>query len=448
MKHIFTLNKATGYSINQQAIRPVIKLFFLLCFIACPFSYSTYAQTDKNAEQKEQDISQLGEKMTSFLSTINSKEEQIQLQIDKLEAELEAHQAKKTKKKNQAEYELITESLESKIADLYIKKRQCQTLRNEAMTLISTVKDKQDNSSSDSKTLNSGTNSITQNQQKQTNTDEQRRITKSATSTAAATSSDKERQIQEMRKNIALMAAEIERRKQANQSSPSSEREKQIQESEKDAIAQSAQVEQQTQDEQKQVDINTNPLSTPSSIDKEKQIQELKRTVADLSAQMTANAQKQDNVNDQKQRELALLVSEKEKEIQQQREIIAELRTRVQSQSQSQKYTQIQSFQPASSQSQLVVTPEDVSSGYYVVFGSFAERNNADRFLAKLKRKYNNVTDLGNDNAYGMYRTGIGPYKTKEEAANQRPTDARSWLLRVETLPNTKILAYFEILED
>jgi len=89
----------------------------------------------------------------------------------------------------------------------------------------------------------------------------------------------------------------------------------------------------------------------------------------------------------------------------------------------------------------------NVTTGYYVVFGSFIDRNNATKFLSKLQTRFSNVMDIGNDNEFGMYRTGIGPYVTKEEALAQRPTDMKNWVLRVETIPNTRMLAYIEILE-
>jgi len=89
---------------------------------------------------------------------------------------------------------------------------------------------------------------------------------------------------------------------------------------------------------------------------------------------------------------------------------------------------------------------KNAPDGYYVVFGSFIERNNAERFLGRLQTRFPNVVDIGNDNIFGMYRTGIGPYKTKEEAIAQRPHDMKNWVLRIETI-NTRIVAYFELFD-
>jgi hypothetical protein len=96
-------------------------------------------------------------------------------------------------------------------------------------------------------------------------------------------------------------------------------------------------------------------------------------------------------------------------------------------------------------QSQPFAASGNVASGYYIVFGSFVERNNAEKFLTRLKSQFSNVVDIGNNNIFGMYRTGIGPYKTKEEAIAKRPTDMKNWILKVETIPNTKLVAYYQI---
>ena len=96
-------------------------------------------------------------------------------------------------------------------------------------------------------------------------------------------------------------------------------------------------------------------------------------------------------------------------------------------------------------QPQTSVASGNVANGYYIVFGSFVERNNAERFLTRLKSQFSNVVDIGNDNIFGMYRTGIGPFKTKEEAIAKRPTDMKNWVLKVETIPNTRLVAYYQI---
>jgi cell division protein FtsN len=92
---------------------------------------------------------------------------------------------------------------------------------------------------------------------------------------------------------------------------------------------------------------------------------------------------------------------------------------------------------------QSFVASGNVASGYYIVFGSFVERNNAENFLTRLQSQFSNVVDIGNDNIFGMYRTGIGPYKTKEDAMAQKPADMKNWILKVETTPNSRLVAYF-----
>jgi len=82
----------------------------------------------------------------------------------------------------------------------------------------------------------------------------------------------------------------------------------------------------------------------------------------------------------------------------------------------------------------LMVT-EDANGDYYIVFGSFIKRNDATKLLSKLQKQYSNAVDIGNENVFGMYRIGIGPYTTKQEAIVQRPTNAESWILKVEPVP-------------
>jgi cell division protein FtsN len=85
----------------------------------------------------------------------------------------------------------------------------------------------------------------------------------------------------------------------------------------------------------------------------------------------------------------------------------------------------------SSSNSKYIVPFANVDAGFYVVFGSFRERRNAERMLAILSNQYSNVVDIGNNNVFGMYRTGIGPYKTREDAASRKPKGVRTWILRI-----------------
>jgi len=66
---------------------------------------------------------------------------------------------------------------------------------------------------------------------------------------------------------------------------------------------------------------------------------------------------------------------------------------------------------------------------YYLILGSFAKINEAEKFQSKLKKHYPNAVNIGNENIYGMYRVGIGPYTTKEEAMAQKSSYTDSWVL-------------------
>jgi hypothetical protein len=72
----------------------------------------------------------------------------------------------------------------------------------------------------------------------------------------------------------------------------------------------------------------------------------------------------------------------------------------------------------------------NVIVNYYIVFGSFKEKSNAERELSKLQKQYSNVVVMGKDNSSGMYRTVIGPYKTKAEAEAKKPKNIETWILK------------------
>lgn len=77
------------------------------------------------------------------------------------------------------------------------------------------------------------------------------------------------------------------------------------------------------------------------------------------------------------------------------------------------------------------VDKKNAIKGYYVVLGSFKEKNDAIKFFSKLQKQYSNAVDMENDNENGMFRIGIGPYTTKEEAATQKPVNKNSWILKL-----------------
>jgi DNA repair exonuclease SbcCD ATPase subunit len=262
---------------------------------------------------------------------------------------------------------------------------------------------------------------------------------------------EKERQIQELTEKIAGLTAEIERRKQA----AAEARQKQTEQLA--TAASGSNKRKQTQTQQKQP---TQPVVTP---EKDPKIKELEKMIADLNTQVRTyaqNQQAQTSTYEQRQRELTATISAKDRRIQELERNIAMLNTQTAQESTAQRQgrssstksrtstAQSSSSTSSNARNQSMIFQRNVSSGYYIVFGSFIERNNAEKFLAKLRNRYTNVVDLGNDNIFGMYRTGIGPYRTKEEAVAQRPTEAKNWVLRVETVPNTKLIAYFEILDE
>ena len=94
-----------------------------------------------------------------------------------------------------------------------------------------------------------------------------------------------------------------------------------------------------------------------------------------------------------------------------------------------------------------MIVAEQASSGYYIVFGSFAKKNNAEEFFTVLNKKYSNVVAIGNDNERNMYRIGIGPYASMKEATMQRPPQPESWILKVEFMDSTHDLKFVRVKE-
>jgi chromosome segregation ATPase len=610
MKHI-RLNEELANLISRS-MNNIRKTFVVVCCLAyLLFNLnSIYAQTGTQNGEQKQVLSQLEQKMVNFLSTVQSRQKEVQAQIDQLEVELQNHQAKKKKKKNQAADELTEKTLKEKIATLSAKKEQYKKMENDANTFLSSVKNKQESAQTEKK---SNTGQVAQTQQNR--------------QTQTAPVSEKERQIQAVMQRINELTEEINKRKQATQTgqtgqaaAPSSEREKRLQELEQSSLAlnekikayqnqrnastrydqsgqvvltekerriqevmqridelteeinrrKSGQTQQavaatggqtqtqqrpatataQTQTQQRPATATTQTQQRPAtataktqtqqrpttatgqtqqlasgtsgqtqvsqapvtekekkiqevmqkiedlteeinrrkgiasgeqkpsgqvaassssttsqpavSSDKDKRIKELEKMVADLNTQVrsyTQNQQSQTSSYEQKQRELTATISAKDRKIQELERNLALLNNQTnristvprQEPTTSARRTQSTTAQRSSSttaRNQPMITQANITSGYYIIFGSFIERNNAERFLAKLEKKYPNVIDLGNENIFGMYRTGIGPYRTKEEAIANRPTDAKNWVLRVETVPNTRLVAYFEILEE
>ena len=74
-----------------------------------------------------------------------------------------------------------------------------------------------------------------------------------------------------------------------------------------------------------------------------------------------------------------------------------------------------------------VVQP--VTIGYYIIFGSFKDKDNAERFYNDLKKQYPNLSII-NDNDF--YMIGIGPYTNKEKAFAEKPA-GNSWIKKIGT---------------
>jgi uncharacterized membrane protein affecting hemolysin expression len=56
-----------------------VRVFFVLCFVACLFTNVAYAQTNKtktSAEQREEILAQLEQQTAAFLATLDAKREQ------------------------------------------------------------------------------------------------------------------------------------------------------------------------------------------------------------------------------------------------------------------------------------------------------------------------------------------------------------------------------------
>lgn len=619
MKHI-KLNEELTHLISRNMSK-IRRALIVVCSVAY-LSLNTdlvYAQNTQGGKQ-EQVLSQIEQKMVSFLANVQTKQEEVQAQIKQLESDLQNHQAKKKKKKDQAADELKEQTLKKNIAILLDRSKQYQKLEDDAHAFLATVKDKQEyaqahpeqkpntNRPAQSQQTNQGQTATLSEREKQIQAvqkniaeltaqiEAKKQTSQSAQSTVSPerekrlqelelktlalneqmiayaqkqqqksagvsgqttqmTAVEKEQKIQEVMQNIADITEQINKQKQANQVAYSPEREKRIQELERNAATLNEQLKVQTQAQQKPATVSEKPIAqltaaerdqkiqevmqsiaditeqinqrklaagmptdqkqptqlaastdrnkssqdvkknltvptnqqtqTPAqqrpanvneqrpsvneqrpttqpiaSTEKDKQIKALEQTVADLNVQVktySQNQQRQVSTYEQKQKELTATISAKDRRIQELERSINQLSANRSYTSTKQELASSSRTQPTTSQristststsrSQPLIYQGNINSGYYIIFGSFIERNNAERFLAKLKRKYPNVADLGNNNMFGMYRTGIGPYNTKEEALANRPTDAKNWVYRVETIPNT-LVAYFEIIAE
>jgi len=75
-----------------------------------------------------------------------------------------------------------------------------------------------------------------------------------------------------------------------------------------------------------------------------------------------------------------------------------------------------------------IISTKRADTVYYIILGSFMKKRESEQYLAKIQKQYANAVILGNENTSNMYRVGMGPYATKEEAISKRPTNMRSWI--------------------
>ena len=271
-----------------------------------------------------------------------------------------------------------------------------------------------------------------------------------ASSNSVYVSPEKTKQVQVLEKNATDLTAQINKQKQEQQVKYSPEREKQIQTMEKELAViekettvlkeEIKQIEQKQLAQNNQIAASSNSSNSKTTYNQTQQSQN--NQVANYS---TSSSQKQQTQYNQ----TAYSNSTNQKQQSQNNQVAY-------NQKQNSKNTVPASSwgisnspqEPYSTTSNKYISKgENINSGYYIVFGSFKERNNAEKFLTKLERRYANVVDIGNENIFGMYRAGIGPYYSKEDAVSKRPTDVKNWILRVETDPITGAIAYFEIFE-
>jgi hypothetical protein len=117
------------------------KAFFLFCFVAYSLIGLAHVHPNKSSKEqrKEELITELSEKLTSFLSTIKAKQELVMSQKNELQAELEKYENKKKTKKTQEADEQMKKLLQDKIASLENKQKEYQKMESEAIALQTTL---------------------------------------------------------------------------------------------------------------------------------------------------------------------------------------------------------------------------------------------------------------------------------------------------------------------
>jgi hypothetical protein len=480
-------------------------MVFLLSFTACTFFHPASAQTNrtgnKNVLSPKQErllkqVQVLEQQTTLFLYTVQNKQKQVQSQLQTLNLSIQRQQQVKPKKKDQAKNEAIMENMLKKKSALLSRGRQFAVLEKEISSFLAMVTTKREEVVAHLKKTNPSVDVdeyVAQNN-KLFAANYPGVAQKSPQSESSLTTvEERKQQILELGKIAAELNTQIQEYKQQQQQQPelaaSSEQDKKIRDLEQAATKFESQVRDYIQHQQ----TGSNTTMSP---DREKLLQALAQMADSLNEGITAYKHQQEvkkrsiaqnqqtttqrqpsvaqNQQTTTQRQPSVAqnqqtTTQRQQPVVQNRQSTTQIQqpvaqnrqsttprqqyvqqnqqttTRRSQSSSRQDLTQIKQEIAQKSMSKEALYQGGVNSGYYVIFGSFIERDNANRFLNRLRRNHSNVVDLGNDNIFGMYRTGVGPYRTKEEAVAQRPTGVKSWVLKVETMPNTRQIAYFEL---
>ena len=433
-------------------------------------SSTAYAQTDGsgNKQQKEQ----LQAQMKENLATIQAKREQNQQQLEELRVNLEKQQAKKSTKKTQAADQQMEQSLQTKIAALEKKDKELQKMEADARTSLSTLEQQTGSKTTVAQNGQSTSYSVSGRQSQEV----QKGVTDVNTQPNTAKSANTQRKealIAQLDANAASFLVTVRSKRELNQQQLTEVRteleKQQAKKKTKKTQAMDEQIEnalkrkvaslEHKEQEYQRMENDAIALQTTLQAQSATLAQHstsTSQTVAQNQqkqlGQSTASTSTTQTGSQNQQKQVGQSTSSTQGYAQNQQKQVGQSTSSTQGYAQNQ--TRPSGTQPTTTTPNARVSygyqpaNKNVTEGYYVVFGSFVERDNAVRFLARLQTRFSNVVDIGNDNVFGMYRTGIGPYATKEEAVSKRPSDMKNWVLRIETIPNTRLVAYIEILEE
>jgi hypothetical protein len=466
MRAILKLNGMLN-SICMKKQKKEVRKVFLLCYMTtCLFAYPVFAQTTSVGSQKGLTkrealqlitLQKLEQQGVLILSIVQNKQKQTQMQLQQVALAMQPQPQGKSKKVK-APDEATLQELKKKQAGLASRNKQFQLLEREVSSLLTIIRSKKGEFVESVEKAHPDFNvkeHIAQNK------DVYGDISSEQTKAEQwGTKESREQQIQELSKMTAELSSQIkeyaEQRQQQqspnNTVASTSSRTEQIQELEKNAEKLELQI-QAYREKQERGSVAVSP-------EREKRLQELGAMMSVLNQDIkdyAQHAQQKSNVEQIQQPTGQYSQSTAQSTTQKQQQTRPYSPPTTQYQQAASPYSQPVSTQKQQQKQQLIAQKQgtkealyqgNVNAGYYVIFGSFMERNNAENFLYKLRQQYSNVVDMGNDNIFDMYRTGTGPYLTKEEALASRPTAKRSWVLRVETMPNSGQIAYVELFTE